>query len=231
MDEMTFISYPKSGRTWIKYILTLHSFWVQGKDINTITGHDIYSIGKEYNLKFTHMLAGDPPRKADFEICPGKVIYLYRHPLDVMVSYYYEINKRSKHRVKMIKMLVDYLPDMLALHAACMNNLNFKYDRFIFKYEDIKSTKTIQRFFGFLGIVISEWHAERLLNESELLNMQLREASGQFSDHISLRPGNLNDTNSFKCRKGIVGGYRNVLHESEIASALNMMKEYGWPNE
>jgi len=57
-------------------------------------------------------------------------------------------------------------------------------------------------------------------------NMQKLEASGQFPSK-RLVPGNVNDIDSFKVRRGKVGGYRDYLNTEDCAFLDQLIREAG----
>src|SRR4029078_4143874 len=59
---------------------------------------------------------------------------------------------------------------------------------------------------------------------SEFDNMKKLEAAGAFDSKI-LQPGNAEDPESFKVRRGKVGGYVDYLDEADLAYAAEVMHE------
>src|SRR5258705_10176687 len=82
-----FVSYPKSGRTWIRYVLSLLGVADQIR-----FHHDTF----EFNNP------AKPAPNLDFEErfqryrSVEKIVYLYRDPRDVMVSLYFQVTGRFK---------------------------------------------------------------------------------------------------------------------------------------
>ena len=52
-----------------------------------------------------------------------------------------------------------------------------------------------------------------------------------FFKRDSMRAANINDDESYKVRRGIVGGYENYLSEGDIKYIDQVIKEMGYPFE
>ncbi len=82
------LSFPKSGRTWLRAILGKYLELTHG--IVFTTEFDNVARDKLPKIKFTHNLH----RMSYFS---GKIIFLTRDPRDVVVSYYYQKKYRDNH--------------------------------------------------------------------------------------------------------------------------------------
>lgn len=80
----TCISFPKSGRTWLR--LMLDELNVPVRFSHHGTGNDASSFGRHIDE-----LTIDPLSESD-----GKLVFLHRHPADVAVSFFYECTRRKK---------------------------------------------------------------------------------------------------------------------------------------
>lgn len=61
-------------------------------------------------------------------------------------------------------------------------------------------------------------------------NMRKMEKDGFFKSG-AMRPANINDDESYKLRRGIVGGYEYYLSEEDIKYIDQVIKEMGYPFE
>ena len=59
--------------------------------------------------------------------------------------------------------------------------------------------------------------------------MKSKESSGQYDERYGhrLRTADTTDSDSFKVRRGLVGGYKDYLTEEEILYCEKLMESYG----
>lgn len=205
-----FVSYPKSGRTWIRYMLTQ-----LGVDDHIVFQHD----GFEFNN------GACPPHNFDIErrlaryAPPDKLVYLERDPRDVMVSLYFQVTGRFKDFFGYQGSISDFVRDD---YFGAMN-----LHRFRAMWADLCARR------GFLAVSYEACHDDaegvirRLLDYFELQaesadiaqavagasfeKMRQVEQSGAFPQPW-LRPRN----DAPKVRRGRVGGFQDTLNTEDI---------------
>ena len=79
LNRTVFVSYPKSGRTWIRYIFALVNLDVEFTHAGFGT-REIKQIGTEFNGVKKSVLG-------------RRNIFMYRNPLDTAVSLYFQIHR------------------------------------------------------------------------------------------------------------------------------------------
>ena len=98
-------------------------------------------------------------------------------------------------------------------------NLYQKYPAavLILTYEDLKKDafKEVSRLLDFMEIRINPHNLRQAIEFSSFSNMQNMEKAGQFADP-RLIPGDKDNVNSFKVRKGKVGNYKEELNEADV---------------
>jgi hypothetical protein len=208
-----FISYPKSGRTWIKHILARYSSEATGTKID---GKYVATIDKKYNLAFTHY---------DFAVEGfSKFIYLYRHPLDVVVSFYYHLKYRENEDCDINRCYDTKLPE-------CLENYKkygeIKGKKLSIRYDKIDAP-TIVALFRFLDVKIDEQYAGNLLKNTDIEITRNMERAGAFDNAKAMRPADKFEEKSYKARRGKTGTYIDMLSYDQIINGYKMMKEYGW---
>ena len=97
----------------------------------------------------------------------------------------------------------------------------------LIRYEDLRAAPTEQ--FRDLLTLLGEQAPdvttfERALEFSRFENMQKLEAAGAFDSNI-LHPGDVRDPESFKVRRGKIGGYREYLSAEDQQYAAEAMTE------
>jgi hypothetical protein len=179
--------------------------------------------------RFEHRTKGDRwdrirgkylvPRR---ELSRAKIILLARDPRDCFGSLYLQLTRRDpnapiKFKQKSVsEMLRDERFGMCAIVDAMNNWLNefSQRDNFtLVRYEALRASPA-EHFRDLLAMLGESSPDENVFQEalefSRFENMQKLEAAGAFDSNI-LHPGDVRDPESFKVRRGKVGGYREYL--------------------
>jgi hypothetical protein len=240
------LSIPKSGRTWLRAFLCAYFCRRFGLEFTLRTGrfdlpgfpHIVFS----HDL-FEHRTKGDRwdrvrgkyliPRR---ELKRAKIVLLARDPRDCFVSLYLQLTRRDPNapiklkRKSVSEMLRDKKFGLRAIIDA-MNDWMEEFsgrDNFtLIRYEAIRAAPAEQ--FRDLLAVLGEPSPDanvfqEALEFSRFENMQKLEAAGAFDSNI-LHPGDVRDPESFKVRRGKVGGYREYLSDEDQRFAAEAMKE------
>lgn len=176
----------------------------------------------------------------------SKVIFLVRDPRDVVVSSYFEKKKRGfiytpEQRRKAFKgmesyggELSDYIYEpigsfdtIIEFYNIWAENRHAIKDFLLVRYEDIHANpqQELRRTLEFLGIV---GVSDEILNEAVELasfdKLHQMEKTGTFESY-RLRTLDKKDKESYKTRKGKVGGYIEYLSQAEIEYLSRRIKE------
>jgi hypothetical protein len=161
-----------------------------------------------------------------------KKIFLIRDPRDIFVSYYYQLTKR-KHieHFKSINDLIDLnistilrhdqlgAKKIIAFLNCWINELQGDINCLIIHYEHIKAEpeKVFYDLLMFLNDEeeVNEHAFHSALEYSNFSSMRKREENGVHK-LFELSPVNKGDNDSFKTRKGEIGGFRTVLSIEDI---------------
>jgi hypothetical protein len=208
--ERHFISFPKSGRSWLRYSLT-----VLGAAKQIYFHHDGFEFNDaakpapdtslEKRLRYSH---------------DARIVYLSRDPLDVMVSFYFQITGRFRdffHYEGTISQFIrdDYFgAHQLAQFRRIWGEMCRRGRAHEVTYEDCH-----RDFAGVLRRVLDQFKLEaddaaisEAAQASTFAAMKAVEQSGRFEEPwMRLR----NDAP--KLRRGAIGGYRDYLTEEDIA--------------
>ncbi|HEY2046469.1 MAG TPA: sulfotransferase domain-containing protein [Candidatus Udaeobacter sp.] len=226
------LSIPKSGRTWLRAFLCAYFCRRFGLEFTLRTGrYDLPGFPRivfSHDL-FEHRTKGDRwdrirgkylvPRR---ELNRAKIILLARDPRDCFVSLYLQLTRRDPNapvrlRQKTVsEMLRDEKFGMRAIVDAMNNWLNEFSQRENFtlvRYEVLRASPA-EHFRDLLAVLGESSPDANIFQEalefSRFENMQKLEAAGAFDSNI-LHPGDVRDPESFKVRRGKVGGYREYL--------------------
>jgi hypothetical protein len=240
------LSIPKSGRTWIRTFLCAYFCKLHGREFTLqperygergiprlIFSHDL----------FEHRTKGDlwdrvrgkylVPKR---ELQRANIILLVRDPRDCFVSLYVQMTRRdptapAKFKKKTVS---DLLRDERSGIRGIIRTMNDWLHEFagrnnfmIVRYEALRASPA--EHFRELLAVLSETAPDMSIFQEALAfsrfeNMQRLEAAGAFDSKI-LRPGDVRDPESFKVRRGKIGGYREYLSVEDQEYASNALRE------
>lgn len=225
------VSVPKSGRTWLRvlvhrylselaglpFVLDAMELQRQGRP-NLICTHDLWehrtTRSMKDRLRGKHLVPG--------RLCDSKpLILLARDPRDVIVSLYFQLTKRTmKYRGSFAGMIrdrrfgIDALVDVMNVWLVSWGErANFK----LVRYEDCR-TQPFEAFAGvvrFCGFELQPDELSRSIDFASFDNMKRMETEGKF-DSGALQPKDPTDAESFKVRRGVVGGYRSYLAGADL---------------
>jgi hypothetical protein len=240
------LSIPKSGRTWLRAFLCAYFCRRFGLDFTLRPGrYDLPGFPRivfSHDL-FEHRTKGDRwdrirgkylvPRR---ELNRAKIILLARDPRDCFVSLYLQLTRRDpnaplKLRQKSVsQMLRDEKFGMRAIISTMNDWLNEFSERENFtlvRYEALRASPA-EHFRDLLAVLGEPSPNPNIFQEalefSRFDNMQKLEAAGAFDSNI-LHPGDVRDPESFKVRRGKVGGYREYLSAEDQQISANALAE------
>ena len=234
-SDILVLSVAKSGRTWLRVLLNKYlslAYHVPfGLDDLNKSNDRIPSIQFTHEL-WEHFSKANMRQKLlgkyivpDKILQSKKVLVLYRDPRDVLVSLFFQKSKRSK--TKTSKDMVDFISDKhhgIHLIVRVMNQwrkrLEMHPDVFWVSYENLRqnSLDTYMDVVQFLNFsVIHKDLAQQAIEFAQFENMKRMETKGVLDNRI-MRPGDPADQDSFKVRKGIVGGYVKYFSVKDLVS-------------
>ena len=238
------LSVPKSGRTWIRTFLCAYFCKRYGREFTLeperycepgiprlIFSHDL----------FEHRTKGDlwdrirgkylVPKK---ELRRAKIILLVRDPRDCFVSLYVQMTRRDPSAPAKFKQetVSDLLRDKGFGIRAIVKTMNDWLNEFsgrenfmMIRYELLRASpaENFRDVLATLGETAPDMSIfQAALDFSQFENMKKLEAAGAFDSKI-LRPGDVRDPESFKVRRGKVGGYREYLSVQDQEYAAETM--------
>jgi len=174
------------------------------------------------------------------------VIFLVRDPRDVIVSSYFEMNKRGRifgsnpyelrnayfdgTLQEFINRRIGGFDTILRYYSIWAENRHIPNRFLLVRYEDIKKNPNneLKKVLDFLELQdVSEETIQEAVRYASFENMQKLEKKGIFQTGM-LSPANPDDKDSYKTRKGKVGGYLDYLSTEEI-SELNKKMQISLP--
>ncbi len=248
--DIVVVSFGKSGRTWLRVMIS-HLFRVMYKlPENAILGFDNFhnfnhAVPKTF---FTHDnyikdFTGDFHSKAPFY--KKRVILLVRDPRDVAVSQYFQ----WKFRIKSTKVAINNYPPMgtdISVFDFVMGDnggslqavsdyLNLwageasKVKNFhLVRYEDLRARphEELRKMLDFMRVEATDAHVDAAVEYSSYENMKKMEGKEQFRFAGGrMMPRDKDNPNSYKVRRAKVGGYRDYFTDEEVAAIDHKLAE------
>jgi hypothetical protein len=222
------VSFPKSGRTFIRAMLArLYQRRFAIDERSLLEFPTLRRTPAEVpRVLFTH--AGDAMRRpAEIQVNPldysgKKIVLIARHPADIAVSRYHHLKHRSrdKARRRLAEQPLDTfiwaeqggIPSIVAFlnRYAALPGAN------ILRYEDFLADpqQALNRLARSIGLKVGKADIRDAVEFARLPNLKKREQEGYFTSS-RLRPARKGDAQSGKVRKGTSGGYRGELGDAE----------------
>ena len=238
--DVVFVSFGKSGRTWLRVMLSRLFQIRHGLPERSLIGFDNYhNFDKAIpKIFFTHdnyikNFTGNVNNKSDFY--HGKVVLMVRDPRDVAVSQFFQ----WKFRMKTRKMAINAYPkpgseldlfefvfdheaglrraiEFLNLWAVEIPNLR---DFHLLRYEDLRKDPQgeMERLLAFMGVAAPTEEVVEAVAFGAYENMRRMEEKQSFRlAGGRMVPKDLDNPDSYKVRRAKVGGYRDYFDNDQL---------------
>ena len=230
--DVVIISFPKSGRTFVRAMLS--RLFQRRFNIDERKLLEFPALRKAApevpRLLFTH--AGDAMRRPDqIRLDPKdyahcRVVLLARHPGDVAVSRHHHLKHRSRGRAR--RRLAEQSLELFIWdeHGGIPSIVRFmnlwaelsrqRKDVAIVRYEDflIDPHATLKNLAKQIGLKVTKADVDDAVDFADFGNLKQREREGYFTS-ARLQPASPGDKQSSKVRVGGSGGYRKRLEARE----------------
>lgn len=235
------VSYPKSGRTWLRLLIgkTLCEKY-NISESRMIRMRYMTSAAGLFRTQFIHDGTATDEKKSCKELSPDKsryrhnrIIQLSRNIKDILVSSYFQATKREKTFHGSIS---DFIRSeiwgaikILTFYKQWYEQRHVPANLLFIRYEDLheKPEVLLQSVFKFLGAPDMENRfIQRAIEYCRFENLRKFEKEKRFKSGI-LSPKDINDPESFKTRKGLVGNYRQYLSDADIAYIDEQIEKFG----
>jgi hypothetical protein len=245
--EYIFASYGKSGRTWVRVMISRYYQLVYKLPDNTLMGFDNFArLNKNIpRIFFTHDnylrgFTGNVDSKKDFY--HKKTVLLVRNPIDVAVSQFFQwkyrmrpekkaMNKYPEHEANIsvydfVKDRNQGLPHIIEFMNDWARELPKIENLLVVRYEDLRSNpeREMVRIVEFLGMTAVDEFLKDTVEFASVENLRKKEQENYFWRSGSrIQAKDVNDPNTFKVRKGKVGGYRDYFDDDQVAELDGMV--------
>ena len=239
--EYVFASYGKSGRTWVRVMISRYYQLVYKLPDNILMGFDNYHrLNNEIpRIFFTHDnylrgYTGNLDSKKDFY--DKKTVLLVRKPQDVAVSQFFQWKYRMRPAKKAMNRypaheaeisVYDFVKDdnqglshIIEFMNVWARELPRIKELLVVRYEDLRATpeREMARIVQFLGMQPDEALLRDTVEFASVENMRQKEQENYFWRSGSrVKAKDVNDPNTYKVRKAKVGGYRDYFDDDQVA--------------
>ena len=223
-SDVALLSFPKCGRTWLRYMLGRALAQHHGLDTDNVL--QLGDLAKRSPRIPRIIIDHDDDcgykrpeqlRESKQKYHNKRVILLVRDPRDTIVSYYFHQTRRARLFEGSIEDFVNdprgSLETLLRYYKIWDANRTVPRGFLLVRYEDLKvdAARELRRILDFLGIEdVRDEVVQDAVAFASFENMRKREQA-QADASRDLQPRVQNDTASYKTREGVVGGYRKHL--------------------
>ena len=236
------VSIPKSGRTWVRTFLCAYFCEKAGQPFTLnpeaypgvprlIYTHDLFEQRTKADLwdkvRGKYLIpAGERRRRA--------ILLLARDPRDAFVSLYVQLTRRTKETPNELKTqsAAELLRDpafgivsMVEVMNSWLSEWSSRSNFLLVRYETLRKDPNA----GFRPVLyllgektIDEKAFAQAIDFSAFGNMKKMETAGAFDSKI-LRAGDTSDPESFKVRRGKVGGFADYLSPADQVFAAEAL--------
>jgi len=241
--EVVIISFPKSGRTWLRTLIgaalckryglpeerLLETEWLsaQAGILATTLSHDGTS-----NIEAVHV--DRLPRDKGF-YRDKKVVLLLRDPRDVATSCYFQASRR---RDLYTGPIADFIRDprygiskIVTYFNIWQDNRDVPRELCVVSYEQMheQPREVLRRVLETMGVTgIDDALLDHAVEYADFRNMKKLEQGKHFRKGL-MREKNTADPEASKVRKGKVGGHSDYLNAEDLAYCESVMAELGCP--
>jgi len=238
------VSIPKSGRTWVRTFLCAYFCQRNGHPFSLEP--EKYGDPRIPRIIYSHDRFEQRTKASRWDELRGKyfipaaerrralILLLARDPRDTFVSHYVQLTRRTRETPDQLKQkeIGEVLRDprhgiasMIEIMNGWLEEWSGKPNFVMLRYEDLQRAPEdgFRGLLKFLGDNEPDPSAfEHALEFSQFGNMKKMEAAGAFASKI-LQATDVGDPESFKVRRGKVGGFTDYLADDNLAYANEAM--------
>ena len=238
------VSIPKSGRTWVRTFLCAYFCEKRGQPF-TLQPEQYEGVPR---VIYTHDLFEQRTKADGWDKLRGKylipqrerdrlpVILLARDPRDAFVSLFIQLTRRTKETPEKLKRksAAELLRDpafgiesMVAVMNSWLAEWAGRPDFLLLRYEALRESPAP----GFRDLLrllgenpVKKGAFAHAIKFSDFGHMQKLEGEGAFDSKI-LRAGDTQDPESFKVRRGKIGGFEDYLSPEDQNLAISALEK------
>jgi hypothetical protein len=220
------LSYPNAGRTWISSMLVDLQCDIKLAHMGPFEDIDVmFKFMEKYPNRFIN----------------DKIVFLHRELRDNVVSNYFQFTRRIKYLPESMSMQEYIRHDVFGIERLIKYNLYWKEfsavaGKLIVSYEEMRnnSEPTLVKILNFADTQYSKNSIIDSMEKNSFENMRKDEESGIAGSKRPVKDwikrATLSDPESFKCRKGKIGGYVDYLSQDDIRYCDDLIHKYDYIN-
>jgi hypothetical protein len=246
--DVVIVSYGKSGRTWLRVMLSGFYQHLYGLPARSLLGFDNFHRhnARIPRIFFTHDnyiadYTGHRDSKVDFY--EKKVLLLVRSPQDTAVSQYFQWKHRMRPHKKQLNDYPEHGLDVSVFDFAMrpgaglpkiidfMNQWAAEAPRLsgflLVRYEDMRrdAIGELRRVVDFFGGPAEEEAIRAAVDFASVENMRTMEERRVFwLSGVRMKPRDKSNPDSYKVRRAKVGGYHDYFDDQQIAQVDEMIR-------
>lgn len=228
-SDVVIVSPAKSGRTWLAVMISRVYQIRYGIPEHEIIRFDNFQrINPNIpNVAFSHDNQKDRRKRPMFrqqDLQGRRTLLLVRDPRDVSVSSFFQTRRNEGWSPVDQPPIFDYvmhskLPQVIAFLKRWEEQLKALDHTLLVRYEDLRADPEgeLSQVMNFIdGQPPKSDEIQAAVEFAAFENLRQKEATDFFGKR-RLRPGDAGDPNSYKVRRGKVGGYRDYFDEFQLA--------------
>jgi alcohol sulfotransferase len=245
-------SFPKSGRTWLRFILANYFNIIYDLNIRLNFENIFHLLPNDsddderglkayryYELKKIPLIISSHSSYDNLNFDRTPLVYLLRSVFDVLVSYYFHLSRQWKSYPDGIsnfirdgdKGLINYIEYINSFSSGLYSR---KHRIVVYERLHRNTLAEVNEIIRFFRLPVDEASIRRAIEISSFDNMQKIEIEKGIIGHRYDR----DDTESRRMRKGKVGGYTEYLNDMDVQyikdtchkklteASIRMLKEY-----
>lgn len=244
--DVVVVCHAKSGQTWLRTMISHIYHLSYGVPVGELLKFDNFqaydpAIPKIYITKDTRLPRGTGSRRKEYVSPEKKVVLLVRDPRDTVVSFYFHVRNRaprielaakgipeSARNMPIFDFVMDQtmgLPNVMELMNRWEREIRSLPRSLLVRYEDMHADPKDQlgRVTAFIGSEATPDQIAKAVDFASFDRLKEKERSGFFSGD-RLRPTNPSNPDSFKVRRGKIGGYMEYFDSEQIATIDDLVK-------
>jgi len=247
--DCVIVSFGKSGRTWLRVMLSRFYQLKHGlRDNSLIVFDNLHAKNRDIpRIFFTHDnylkdFVGNADSKKDYY--QKKVVLLVRDPRDVVVSQYFQWKYRMQPWKKRLNKYPAHGSDISEYQFAMDQNVGLpkivdflnlwaneagKIDQLlVIRYEDMRrdTAQVLGQILDFIGTPATPEERQDVVHFSSMENMKKMEQKRTFRFQGSrMVPGDRKNPDSFKVRRGKVGGFSDYFDEDQVNTIEQLLQQ------
>jgi Sulfotransferase domain len=241
--ESFVVSFPKSGRTWLRVLLAVVEAHRRREGTDAVVGEwlerEAPTIGGR-SVLFTHALSANAHERSEAMrhflgyIGDRRRVFLLRDPRDTVVSYFFQVTKRQRGSSlegdlgRFVRDPGYGIDRLLAFFAACEASLREDPGRsLVLAYEELHRDPAcvLRAATEFLGGDATAAALDAAVAFGDFDNLHRLELEGRLDGQGRLAQRDPSNPESLKTRKGVVGGYSDYLSRRDLTYVEKRIEE------